>query len=106
MARKTVTPFDLMQPTVLLSQMMVEANMVIAMRLWGMAGGWKMAQGEHLRMIEEKARAAQESGLAMARAVGAGQGPGEVAVAGMKPVRRRTKANVRRLSRAVTGARK
>lgn len=101
MARKTLTPLDFLQPTILMSQLMVEANMVIAMRLWGMAGGWKMSQGEHSRMVNEKTRAVQESGLAVARAVGAGQGPGAVAMAAMKPMRRRTKANARRLSRAI-----
>jgi hypothetical protein len=106
MVRKKASPFDVLRPALLMSQMMVEANMVIAMRLWGLSGGWKMAAGEPARMVEEKTRAAQESGMAVARALVAGQGPGDVAVAAMKPVRRRTKANVRRLSRAVTESRK
>jgi hypothetical protein len=100
---RTPSLLDYMRPAMMMGQMMVEAQTVIAMRLCGMAGGWQMAPGEHLRMITEKTSAVQEAGLAMARAMGAGAAPHRVAIAGMKPVRRRTKANVRRLSRDATG---
>lgn len=101
MARKP-TPFDLIRPGILMAQLMVEANLVIALRIWGMAGAWKMAPGENRRMMSEKVSAAQASGRAMAKTAMAGATPGEVVSAGLKPVRRRTQANAERLTRAAT----
>ncbi len=91
-------PADFFWPAFQTGMMLFEAQAVIALRLWGMAGGWPMGWQEHVRMVTEKAAAAGESGAAMMRA--AGNGPGAVALAGVKPVRRRTRANVKRLSRA------
>jgi hypothetical protein len=99
LARKP-TPFDLIRPSILMTQMIAEANLVIALRMWGMAGAWKMAPGEKQRMVTEKVAAAQASGLAMAKAALSGATPGEVASAGLKPVRRRTRANAARLTRS------
>ncbi len=101
MARKP-TPFDLIRPGILMAQMMAEANLVIALRMWGMAGAWKMAPGEKQRMMTEKVSAAQASGRAMTKAAMAGATPGEVASAGLAPVRRRTRANAERLTREAT----
>jgi len=105
MARRP-TPFDLIRPSILMAQMMAEANLVIALRMWRMAGAWKMAPGEKQRMMSEKVSAAQASGRAMTKAAMAGATPGEVASAGLKPVRRRTQANVERLTREATKVRK
>lgn len=91
-------PTDFFWPSFHAGMMLLEAQAVIALRLWGMAGGWPMGWQEHLRMVTEKAAAAGESGAAMMRATG--KGPGAVALAGVKPVRRRTRANVKRLTRA------
>ena len=96
---RTPTPFDMIRPAMMMTQMLAEAQVVIALRLWGMAGGWHMAPSENLRMITEKTTAARQSGLAMARAAAKGENPMAVAEAGLKPVSRRTKANVSRLSR-------
>ncbi len=101
MAKKP-TPFDLVRPGLLMMQLVAEANVVIALRLWGMAGGWKMAAGENRRMVTEKMAAAQASGRAMTRAAMAGGTPGDVASAGLKPVQRRTRANAERLTRSAT----
>jgi hypothetical protein len=105
LARKP-TPFDLVRPGILMAQMMAEANLVIALRMWGMAGAWKMAPGEKQRMVTEKVSAAQASGRAMTKAAMAGGTPGEVASAGLKPVRRRTQANAERLTREATKVQK
>lgn len=79
--------------------MAFEAQAVIAMRLWGMAGWWNLGPHETGRMVGEKLAAAIASQAATGRAVLAGQGPGAVALAAIKPVRRRTKANALRLAR-------
>lgn len=97
------TPFDFFRPTYTAGLMLMEAQMVIALRMLGLAGILPAAPGENMRMVTEKAQAAQEAGFAMARAIGAGADPGRIALAGLKPVRRRTRANAKRLSKAAGG---
>ncbi len=94
------SPFDFMRPAFLMGQMMLEAQVVIMIRLLGMAGALPAAPGEKSRMFTEKAEALHEAGIAMTRAVVSGAGAPAVAAAGMRPIRRRTKANVRRLTGA------
>jgi hypothetical protein len=84
--------------------MLAEANMVIAMRLWGMAGLWKTNPGETDRMVQEKTDAAMASGVAMAKALAAGKSPAGVALAGLRPVRAKTRSNAARLSKRGPGA--
>jgi hypothetical protein len=83
--------------------MLAEANMVIAMRLWGMAGIWNVTPNENRRMVDEKSSAAMASGAAMVRAISAGHGPAAVAMAGLKPVRAKTRANAARLAKRGPG---
>lgn len=93
------TPLDAMRLSIQTGMMLMEAQMVIAMRLWGMAGLWNTAPGEMSRMVVEKQRAAVSSAMAAGRAVASGQGAGGVALAALKPVRRRTRSNAARLTR-------
>lgn len=86
-----------------MAMMLAEANMVIFMRLWGLAGLWNVTPSEKHRMVSEKARAAQASAIAAGLALASGKSPAAVAHAALKPVRRRTKSNVRRLSRRGPG---
>jgi hypothetical protein len=79
--------------------MMAQANMVIAMRMMGMAGAWNVAPAENKRMVDEKTAAAVASGTAMMRAAMAGKGPVAVAEAGLAPVARKTRANAKRLGK-------
>ena len=62
----------------------MEAQAVIAMRLWGMAGLWHVTANENRRMVEEKLQAAQN---------------GIVAASHAAPVRRKTRSNVTRLQK-------
>lgn len=80
------------------SMMMIEAQRVIAMRVAGMTGGWNVTPAEDGRMVREKTEAAVASASAMVRTAIAGGSAGAVASAGLKPVRRRTRANARRLA--------
>ncbi|MGQ0566026.1 MAG: antifreeze protein [Gemmobacter sp.] len=82
------------------TMMLHEAQMVIAMRLMGLGGGWRVAPSENARMVTEKAQAMVASGMAAGRAVAAGASPQGVALAALKPVRTRTRANARRLTKA------
>jgi hypothetical protein len=101
--RALITPAEMLQLQIQSGMMMAEANMVIAMRLWGMAGLWKTHPGENARMVDEKTSAAQASATAMTRAAMTGKSPAAVALAGLKPVRAKTRANASRLSKRGPG---
>ena len=83
--------------------MLAEANMVIVMRVMGMGGMWRVSPAENARMVQEKTDAAVASGAAMSRAIMAGQSPAKLALAGMKPVRDKTRANASRLAKRGLG---
>lgn len=80
-------------------QLLAEAQMVIALRMMGMAGFWPVSAHENTRMVTEKTAAVLASSRAMSRAVAAGKMPAEVALAALKPVRARTKRNIARLTK-------
>ena len=100
---KFMTPFDFMVPVLEASRIMAESQMVIGMRLAGMAGLWPMAQSETNRMMSEKLSAGLDSAHAALRSGMAGGSISDVAMAAMKPVRAKTRANAKRLQRKVTG---
>ena len=78
--------------------------MVIAMRLMGMGGMWRVTPAETARMVQEKTDAAIAAGQAMSRAILAGQGPAKIALAGIKPVRNRTRSNAALLAKRGMGS--
>ena len=89
-------------PVILWQQMMQmawEAQMVIALRTAGMLGVLRQDIAEPHRMVLEKADAASEAMHAALRAASRGEGAEKVMAAALRPYRRRTRANVRRLSR-------
>ncbi len=92
------TPNDLWRVGYSYWRMMTEAQAVVAMRLWGMAGLWRVDPGENRRMVAEKPGAFLASGLAAARATAAGKRPDQIAAAAVRPLRRKTGANSRRLA--------
>jgi hypothetical protein len=92
------SPFEAMRLSMRTGMMLAEANMVIGMRMLGMAGMWRVQPSENRRMVAEKQAAGAEAALAMGRAVMLGGSAARVLEAGLKPVARRTKANVKRLS--------
>ena len=82
------------------AQIAIESQMVIGLRLAGMMGILPQNSNESQRMVLEKLDAAQESGTAMFRAVTRGASVDQVMSAALRPYRRRTKANARRLTRS------
>jgi hypothetical protein len=98
---RSPNPQDMMNASFQAFWMMAEAQWVIALRLAGMAGFWPMSASEPSRMVSEKLAAGQASAIAAMKAGMAGGTPGDVALAAIKPLRRRTRANARRLTRAV-----
>jgi len=100
---RIVTPFDFLAPALEASTMLAEAQMVIGLRLAGLAGFWPMGRAESNRMVTEKLSAGMDSAHAALRAGMAGNSLPDVAMAAMKPLRQKTKSNARRLRRKATG---
>ncbi len=94
------TPIDLWRAGFAVWSLMAEAQAVIALRCLGAMGMWTSPPGENLRMVAEKqaafAHAARAGMLAHAR----GDRPDLVTQAIIKPLRRKTTANVARLTKA------
>lgn len=97
-------PFEFWRPALQMARIASEAQTVITLRLAGMAGVWPMSPVEGLRMVTEKVEAGQASAQAAMRAGLAGKGPGQVAMAALQPVRRKTRANARRLTAKARGS--
>jgi hypothetical protein len=95
-----LTPHGFWRVVLQASQIVTESHTVIALRLSGMAGLWPMAGAENQRMISEKLTAATQATRAAMRAGAAGGSLSDIAMAAMKPVGRRTKANAKRLTQA------
>lgn len=97
------TPAETMRLAMQFGIMVAEANLVITMRLMGIGGMWRVTPAENTRMVKEKSDAAVASSAAMSRAMLAGYSPAKVALAGLKPVRAKTRANAIRLSKRSLG---
>lgn len=81
----------------------IEAQLVIGLRLAGMAGLTRQAPSEPMRMVTEKQEAVVESIYAMVMGTARGDSAETVMNAALKPYARRTRANSRRLSRRRPG---
>ncbi|MDT8854362.1 antifreeze protein [Paracoccaceae bacterium Fryx2] len=90
---------EAMRLSVQMSMMAVEAQTVIMLRLWGMAGLWNTADTENDRMMTEKVDAMRDASAAAGRALASGASPNGVALAALKHVRRRTRSNAARLTK-------
>ena len=97
------TPAQLMQLSIRTSVMLAEAQMVIGMRMMGLMGFWRVLPSETHRMSSEKLAAMGEAAMASTRAAMTGQPPIKVAEAALKPIRRKTASNVKRLARRGPG---
>lgn len=82
------------------AQMMIEAQTVMTLRMLGMAGAWSTAPSEGMRMVLEKPDAFIRSATSATEAIVTGKRPDQIAEAAIKPLRRKTKANSKRLRRA------
>lgn len=96
---RLLTPVDLWSNAFQAVMIMAEAQAVIAMRMWGIAGIWSVTPSENNRMVSEKVfaltRAATDAGTAVMR----GRRADQVVAAAMKPIRQKTRANARRLAK-------
>lgn len=99
MARK-VTASDLWRTNMAFFAMASEAQTVIALRSLGMMGLWNTGPGENKRMVDEKTDAFAKSAIATAAAIARGARPDQIAMAGLRPLRQKTRPNAARLSKA------
>ncbi len=92
-------PMQAWTNTIHLAMVMSEAQMVIAMRMAGMAGLWPVTPYENTRMVSEKAYAITKAMGNAAQASLRGAAPETVMAAAIKPVRQKTRSNARRLTK-------
>lgn len=79
--------------------MMAEAQTVIALRTMGMMGVLPAAPRENHTMFAEKGPAFVEAAMAAGVAAMTGKSPDQIAHAAIRPIARRTGANVKRLTK-------
>jgi len=94
-----MTPVDYWRSANVFGAIVAEAQMVITMRLLGGAGLWNVDAFENVRMVAEKTGALVDASHAASSALWKGHGPARASIAVMKPIRKRTQSNVRRLHR-------
>ena len=99
MRSTAMNPFQPMQSAFAFWVMMTEAQTVIALRTLGMMGVLPASPRENHTMIAEKGPAFVEAALAAGVAVLSGKTPDQIAHAAIRPIARRTGANVKRLTR-------
>ena len=93
-----MTPAQMIALSLKTGMMLMEAQMVIGMRMMGMAGLWRVLPSENARMSSEKVSAVTQSAIAASTAMITGKSPNFIAEAALKPIARRTKSNVKRLA--------
>lgn len=97
------TPLQLWTLGLRTGVMLAEAQTVVVLRLWGMAGLWPVSRSETTRMVAEKWPAFLGAYGAAGAAAMKGHGPHRIASAALSPIARKTRANSRRLVRGSRG---
>lgn len=82
-----------------IAMMAFEAQAVITLRMLGMMGLWAVTPTENARMLSEKPTAFLQSASAAMNAAANGMRPDQIVTAAVTPIRQRTSANVRRLTK-------
>lgn len=94
-----ITPADWWRATFQAGMIAAEANAVIAMRLWGMAGFWSVPATENARMLTEKLEASSKAVILANQALLSGKSPAVAAASALGPFRSKTRANAKRLGK-------
>lgn len=92
-------PFRMMRAQMYVGSMVMEASNVIYMRLLGMSGLWSVPSSENMRMVTEKQTAFLKSGQKAFDAAISGKPLDAVVMAAARPLRHKTSANQKRLTR-------
>jgi len=80
-----------------MTQMMIEAQTVIGLRMLGTAGLWSVTPAEDGRMVSEKLQAMQRASSDATFVMLRGGSPDEITAAAIKPYRQKTRANAKLL---------
>ncbi len=99
MRRTAMNPFQTWESTFAFWAMMAEAQTVIAIRTMGMMGVLPASPRENHTMFAEKGPAFVEAAIAAGAAAMSGKTPDQIAQAAIRPIARRTGANVKRLTK-------
>ena len=94
-----ITPSDLVRTSLGLGMLAAETQMVMAMRIAGMAGAWSVLPSENRRMVDEKGPAFTEAAYVAWMAAISGKRPDQVLDAWTSSLRKKTGGNARRLIR-------
>jgi hypothetical protein len=92
-------PIDLLSTGLEAWHLVAETHQVVAYRLMGLAGFWSVLPTENSRMVREKGPAFAKSAKNAMAAASKGQRPDQVMMAAIKPLRKKTTANAKRLSK-------
>lgn len=96
---RSIDPFAFFTNAIEMTQMMAEANAVIAMRTLGMAGLWSVTPSEDKRMVSEKVEAMSRSVNDATKSMMKGESADQITAAALKPLRQKTRANAKRLTK-------
>ena len=92
-------PVALYRAQLFFGLMAMEAGAVIWMRMLGMGGLWAVPRTENARMVAEKQLAFAAAGQKAFAAMATGKPADAVLMAAARPLRRKTRANRKRLTR-------
>ena len=96
---RSPTPLQFWMASTQFGLLMAETQMVMAYRLMGMAGIWATTEVESHTMVTEKVPAFTEAYFGATRAALLGQRSDEILGAWVRPLRKRTRLNSRRLGK-------
>ena len=99
MGKRKTRPDNMVATMLDTTRMMMEAQAVMGMRFMGMAGMWNVSPQEVSDMMSEKQLAFSQSAVAMGKATMAGSSAETIFNAGSQPLRTKTSANYRRLTK-------
>lgn len=97
--RIAMTPQQILKLNAAYMKLMIDTQMVMTLRVLGIAGAIRSAPDENERMIAEKGPAFTEAMTALTTAALSGSRPDQIIAAGMKPLQRKVSSNKARLSR-------
>ena len=92
-----MSPFDLFSLNMKMTQLMLETQAVMTLRIMGMSGAIPAHRGENGRMIKEKGPAMAKALAAATEAVMSGKRPDQIMQATIAPLRQRVSSNRKRL---------
>ncbi len=92
-----MNPFTFFNLQSQMTELMVNTQTVMTLRLMGMSGAIPARRGENDRMVSEKAPAMVDAYAAGAKAMMAGKTPDQIMSAAMAPLSKKVRANRRRL---------